>query len=251
VDAYVYGVLRAPEGAWPAREGVDGQDAGLVTHGHLAALVSDAPTVPVKANRRNLTAHSRVLQEVARERCILPMRFGVVMPDREAVVRELLEGRADELRVELDAFEPYVELDLRVICPEEVLLRAVVAERRDVATLRDAIGGKPPDAAYYDRIRLGELVAEAVSAKRETLTSRVAAKLEPLAVATDVGEALHEEMLANLAFLVARDGIAQFDDAVERLGKDFGSNVSLRYVGPLAPHRFVTLASESGVQAWA
>jgi hypothetical protein len=249
VDAYVYGVLRAPAGNLGSREGVDGEQVGLVEHGDLAALVSDAPNVPVKANRRNLTAHSRILQEVARERCVLPMRFGVVMPGREAVSRELLEARADELRVELDAFEPYVELDLRVICPEEVLLRSVVAERRDVAALRDALAGRPAEASYHDRIRLGELVSDAVAAKRETLTRRVTAKLEPLAVATEVGEALHEEMLANLAFLVARDSVSQFDEAVDRLGKDFGPNVSIRYVGPLAPHRFVTL--ESGARAWA
>ena len=250
MNAYVYGVLRPP-GSWSAREGIDGQEVTVVEHGDLAALVSEAPTVPVKANRRNLTAHSRVLQEVAGERCILPMRFGVVMPDRPSVVRELLEARADELRVELDAFEPYVELDLRVICPEEVLLRAVIAERRDVATLREAVGDRPADATYYERIRLGELVAEAVAAKREALTRRVTAKLEPLAAATEVGEPLHEEMLVNTAFLVSRDTVAQFDDAVERLGQDFGPNITLRYVGPLAPHRFVTLASDTEVRAWA
>src|SRR4051812_48014964 len=97
MDAYVYGVIAAGAGLRPPADGVDDQPVELVEHGELVALVSDAPRVPVRANRRNLMAHSRVLQSVIGERCVLPMRFGVVMPDRGAVEEELLAQNADWL----------------------------------------------------------------------------------------------------------------------------------------------------------
>src|SRR6059036_297633 len=109
MDAYVYGVITAGAGWRPPDEGVEGQVVELVERDELAALVSDAPRVPVKANRRNLMAHSRVLQSVIGERCVLPMRFGVVMPDREAVADELLGENADWLTSQLRVFETYVE----------------------------------------------------------------------------------------------------------------------------------------------
>jgi hypothetical protein len=254
MDAYVYGVIAAGAG-WPAppgaADGVDDQPVELVERGELAALVSDAPRLPVKANRRNLMAHSRVLQGVIAERCVLPMRFGVVMPDRAAVEEELLAHNEEWLGAQLRVFETYVELDVQALCREEALLRAVVKERPQLAELREALRGRPGPATYYDRIRLGELVADAVAEKREQVAARVGDALSPRAAATKRNEPLHEEMLANLAFLVDRGRIREFDAAVEALGEELGEDLRLRYTGPLAPHNFVDLEAGTEAQAWA
>src|SRR2546423_1154323 len=185
MDAYVYGVTRASAGWRPSFEGVDEQPVEVVAKGELAGLVSDAPSVPVKTSRRNLMAHSQVLQQVIAERCVLPMRFGVVMPDRAAVEEELLAANGERLEAQLRAFEPFVELDVRALCPEERLLRMVVTGRADLAELREAIRGRPGVATYYDRIRLGELVAQAVAEKREEAAGRIGAAPRPLAGARE------------------------------------------------------------------
>src|SRR5436309_4600417 len=182
MDAYVYGVIAAGTTGWrPPGEGVDDQPVELVEHGELAALVSDAPRVPVKAKRRNLMAHSRVLQSVIGERCVLPMRFGVVMPDRAAVTEELLARNEDWLEAQLRVFETYVELNVQAVCLEESLLRAVVKERPHLAGLRESLRGRPGPATYYERIRLGELVADGVAEKQEEVAARVADALGELA----------------------------------------------------------------------
>lgn len=251
MDAYVYGVLAATSGPSPPGRGVEGQGLDLVKSGGLAALVSDAPEVPVRANRRNLMAHTDVLRRVAVERGVLPMRFGVVMPDRDAVRDELLAAHGRELSAQLEAFEPYVELDVRVLCPEDALLRAVLADRPDIAKLRSDLAARPPDATYYERIRLGELVAQAVGARRAEVVATVSARLEPLAAATDRGEPLHDEMLANVAFLVPRDQVGAFDAAVDELAETLGTDARVSSIGPLAVHRFVDLGAESEAGAWA
>ncbi|MEA2429569.1 MAG: hypothetical protein QOF65_570 [Thermoleophilaceae bacterium] len=251
MDAYVYGVMRASPAWRSAGEGVDEQAVEVVAHGELAALVSDAPRVPVKANRRNLMAHSRVLQAVIADQCVLPMRFGVVMPDRAAVEEELLVNNAERLGAQLRAFGPYVELDVRALCAEDSLLRMVVTERPQLAELRESLRGRPGPATYYDRIRLGELVASAVAEKREELASRVASRLGALAAATENGEPLHEQMLANVAFLVDRARIGEFDAAVSALDLELDDEIRLRYNGPLAPHNFVDLEAGAEAEAWA
>src|SRR3954452_11561505 len=139
MDAYVYGVIGAGSAGWrPPGEGVDDQPVELVERDGLAALVSEAPRVPVKANRRNLMAHSRVLQSVIGERCVLPMRFGVVMPGRAAAEGGLLAQNGDWLTSQLRVFETYVELVARAVCREEELLRAVVRDRPRLAELRES-----------------------------------------------------------------------------------------------------------------
>src|SRR4051794_21460630 len=184
MDAYVYGVTRAGAIERSPGEGIDGQLVEVATHGGLAALVSDAPKVPVKASRRNLMAHSRVLQSVIAETCVLPMRFGVVMPSRDAVQVELLDAHSEGLLEHLRILEPYVELDVRGLCAETALLQAVVAERPDIAKLRARIEGRPVESTYHESIRLGELVANAVAGKREEIAQRIVEQLEPLAAAT-------------------------------------------------------------------
>ena len=252
MDAYVYGVTRAGAAERSPGEGVDGQRVEAVTHDGLAALVSDAPNVPVKASRRNLMAHSRVLQSVIAETCVLPMRFGVVMPSRDAVQEELLEANSELLHEHLRALEPYVELDVRGLAAEHEMLQAIVKERPDIARLRASIEGRPVERTYQESIRLGELVAHAVAEKRDAIGQRILSELEPLAAAARTGDAVHEQMVANVAFLVERERVREFDEAVDALGRELTDpEVRVRYVGPLPPHNFVDLASETEARAWA
>jgi hypothetical protein len=252
MDAYVYGVTRAGADQRSPGEGIDGQIVETVAHEGLAALVSDAPNVPVKASRRNLMAHSRVLQSVIADTCVLPMRFGVVMPGREAVEEQLLVANQDGLLEHLRVLEPYVELDVRGLCAETALLQAVVAERPDIAKLRGSIEGRPVESTYHESIRLGELVAQAVTEKRAEIAQRILAQLEPLAAAARPSDPLHEQMVANLAFLVERERVGEFDAAVDAIGRERSDpEVRVRYLGPLPPHNFVDLASETEARAWA
>jgi hypothetical protein len=47
------------------------------------------------------------------------------------------------------------------------------------------------------------------------------------------------EDLINAAFLVERERVRVFEDAVEDLGRDLIGRVRLRLLGPLAPYDFV------------
>jgi hypothetical protein len=179
------------------------------------------------------------------------MRFGVVMPDRAAVEEELLRQNGDWLSSQLRVFETYVELDVRALCAEEELLRTVVKERPQLAELRESLRGRPGPATYYERIRLGELVAGAVAEKREEMTGWVAGALGRYAAATKVAEPLHEQMLANVAFLVDRERLPEFDASVQALDRELDEEIRLRYTGPLPPHNFVDVEAGMEAQAWA
>jgi hypothetical protein len=247
----VYGIVRAEAQAPPPPAGVEGRPVTRVAAGPLAALVSDAPDGPVKASRRNLMAHSGVLQSAVAATCVLPMRFGIVMPSADAVEHELLREHESRLLAQLDAFEDLVELDLKVLCPEEDLLRAVMAERPEIAQLRERLSGQAPEATYYERIRLGELVAGAVAAKRDELVRRVVERIEPLTVETAVGEPAHDDMLVNCAFLAQRTRVKEVDAAVDALGAELGESMRVKYVGPLPPHHFVDTGTGAESTSWA
>ncbi|HVY95979.1 MAG TPA: GvpL/GvpF family gas vesicle protein [Solirubrobacterales bacterium] len=237
---YVYGVL-ASGAAAPPGHGIDDAPLAVVPRDGVAALVSDVPADFLEAGREELLTHSRVLEEAMKRSVVLPMRFGVVLPDEAAVQERLLDPYAEELEAQLRAMEGKVEITIKGIYDEAAILREVLAENREIAKLREAIHGKPEDATYYQRIELGELVAAALDEKRAAAAPEIVDRLALLAADVRVGEPVHERMAVNASFLVERDRLAEFDRAVDRLGAEQAGRIQLKYTGPLPPHSFVAL----------
>lgn len=238
---YVYGVVRAEGASAPKGTGIDEKPIGLVAHHSVAALTSDVPVDFVEAGREELLAHTRVLEEAMEASVVLPMRFGVVLPDEESLRERLLEPYGEALEAQLEAMGGKVEVTIKGIHDEEAILREVIAESREIAKLRDAIQGKPEAATYYERIRLGELVAAALDEKREAVAPQIVDRLVPFAVDVRLGEPVHERMAVNASFLVERDRLDEFDRAVEEIGAEQAGRIQLKYTGPLPPHSFVEL----------
>ena len=239
---YVYGVVRASSGAKPRGKGIGGGALRVIAADGLGALTNDVAPGPLEAGRDELLDHSRVLEEAIGRGTILPMAFGVVMPDESAVRRELLEAHRPQLEAQLEDMEGKVEVNVKGLYDEQAVLSEVVEEEREVAQLRDAIRDQPADATYYERIRLGERVAELLEAKREADGAAVVDELASHAVAVEVGEPIHERMAVNASFLVERDALEDFDAALERIAEGQGGRIRFKLTGPLAPHSFVELA---------
>lgn len=238
---YVYGVVRVGGKRWPKLEGINGEPVAPVAAEGLAALTSDVPDELLEAGREELLTHSRVLERALEHGTVLPMRFGVVLPDEQSIRDELLAPHSDELEAQLQAMDGKVEVNIKALHDEETVLREVIAEIPEAAELRDSIQGKSEDATYYERIRLGELVAQALDDKREQTGPAIVDRLSPHAVAVQVGDPAHERMALNASFLVERKGLKGFDRAVDALAEEQGGRIRLKYTGPLPPHSFVEL----------
>ena len=240
---YVYGVATPPSTAEVAGAGVGDPPAPVraLVHETLAALVSPIPAQRVRATRANLGAHLRVLQEAMDTATVLPMRFGVVFPDEDAVREELLVARRAELESLADRLKGHIQLDVRAFYDEDALLREIVGEDGAVATLRERVRELPGDAGHFDRIRLGELVAGAVATRRARDEQAILERLQPLAADVRVDEGLSERVAFKGSFLVARDVADRFDEVLDDLAKGLSARMRFKVVGPLPPHGFVEL----------
>lgn len=240
---YVYGVTGA-SAVLPTQHGIDGAQLRLVADDGLAAIVSDVPDGELQMDAKAIRAHAAVLEAVNAEHTVLPMRFGFVVADDEHVRSDLLGPHHSDLSAQLREFEGKVELKLRATYEEERLMREILAEDSEVARLRRELHGAPEDATYYARIRLGELVAQAVERKRDRDSAAIVDRLSPLALAVDLAEPTHERIVLSASFLVERSAIERFDQAVDTIGGEQAERMRMRYSGPFPPHSFVQLAQE-------
>ena len=241
---YVYGVIRPTRKAAPRVRGIGRKQVRIVRADGIGALTSDVPAEDLEAGREELLAHARVLEKSLDHGTVLPMRFGVVLPSESAVRDQLLEPHRRELEDQLEQMEGKIEVNIKAIYDEAALLTEVIRERPEIGQLQKQIRGQPEDATYYERIRLGELIAESVNQKRDADGAALTDRLASHAVAVEVGEPVHERMALNASFLVDRDRLAKFDAELDEIAAEQRDRMRFKYTGPLAPHSFVELAME-------
>jgi Gas vesicle synthesis protein GvpL/GvpF len=236
---YVYGLIKSDTAVPDGLTGLGPSGkVWTIVHGPVAAIVSDVPIDRPLGVRGDLVAHEAVLDTVAAQAAVVPMRFPAVV-EEHAVVDELLAPNEDHFVALLDDLEGRVQFTLTGRYEQDAVLREVLQGDEEIRALREKVRELPEDAAYYDRVRLGELIVRALEQRRETEGAAIVDRLEPFAVATVTNQLAAPDDVVNVAFLVDRERQEEFENAVEDVGKDLAGRVRLRLLGPVAPYDFI------------
>ncbi|MDI5969024.1 GvpL/GvpF family gas vesicle protein [Streptomyces sp. SL13] len=206
----------------------------VLSAGPLKAVVGDAPD-GLRAKRRDLLAHQRVLDRLMEDGAVLPMRFGLIGPDDERV-RAVVEDNAAAYTERLGELGDCREYNLKVSRDEDDLLREIIATVPEARRLNDVTRGDP--GAHRERRALGEIVAREVQSRQDLTAQDMIARLAPNAVRQALAEPTGEHFL-NVSFLVAREQVAAFSEAVHQEAADRGDAYTLSLNGPLPPYSFV------------
>jgi hypothetical protein len=239
---YVYGIVPGDVEEVPDAKGV-GDPPGavkVVRHGSIAALVSEIDTSKPLGRPEDLTAHQQILDATASEVPLLPLRFGAVMTNTKAVVDELLAPHEEEFANALGELEGRAEYVVKGRYVEKAVLAEILDENEEAARLREEIQeAGDQDATRGQRIRLGEIVNQAVSAKREEDTRKLGDAVAPYVVASNVREPSHELDAAYVAFLADTAKQKELEKAVGGLAHDWQDRIELDLLGPMASYDFV------------
>ncbi|WP_084955748.1 GvpL/GvpF family gas vesicle protein [Thermoactinospora rubra] len=243
---YVYGVVPADVEVSPDARGVGDPPSpvDLVRHREIGALVSKVPLDRPLGRPDDLVAHEQLLDATAAEVPVLPIRFGAVLSQAEAVVEELLGPHHDEFAAALKELDGRVEYLVKGRYVEQVVLREVLEENPEAARLREQIVGQSAEATRDLRIQLGEIINQAIAAKREADTRALAERLQPYCLQAAVRPPTHEQDAVQLALLVETDRGPELEEAVQEVAESWAERVTLRVLGPLAPYDFATTSRQ-------
>jgi gas vesicle protein GvpL/GvpF len=236
---YVYGIVRAGRG-FRSTDGVLGGTVATLEHRRLAALAGPVPERSVRAKRRDLLRHSEVLQQAFADQVVLPFRFGIVFPDAQTLVDEVLEPRQEELLDLLDRFADAGELRLRAAYHDrDSILADIVRSDPALARLRDQSRGR--SGADPKLLQLGEAVANAFAARRRADADAIVSRLGKLAEEVVVDEPTGELEVLRASFLVRRRKTRKFDELLESVALTHRHLIGFTCTGPVPPHSFVDL----------
>jgi hypothetical protein len=236
---YVYGIVPAGAPVDLVHDAGMGEPVELVVDGPVGALVEVVDPDRPLGRRRDLVAHSTVLNTMAEHGPVLPMRFGSVIQGQTAVAEELLRPQRDHFVALLEQVDGSVQFTVRARYVLDTVLAEIVASEPEIAELRRRTADLPEDATHYERIRLGELVARAVDVRRHEDAQMILDRLAPHTDDQVVKEVSGMDNLAEFAFLVQTDGQADLEHAAEVLAEELDGRVRLSLVGPMALYDFV------------
>jgi hypothetical protein len=238
---FVYGIVPSDVEAAPDAEGIGSPPAKVTTirKGDLAALASEVDLDTPIGRPADLTAYQRLLDGTAPVAPVLPVRFGTVLNGRDAVA-DLLEAHHDEFAGALDQFENRVQYTVRGRFDEDEFVSAFLEQDRTAAELADQVRGRPEMESREQRIKLGEMINQAVELGREAECRDLIEAVGRYAEASVALPPSHELDAVHVAFLVGTDDEEAFISAVEDFAGQRQDLVRTRLLGPLAPYEFVT-----------
>ncbi len=236
---YLYAVVDRPDEQSLGPIGVGsppGEVRVLAVHG-VGVVVSETTEARFSPAGPDVATHQAVLGRLMEWYTVLPFRFGTVA-DGRAAVETLVSSAADDLRDRLRRLAGRVEVGVKVFWRKEEMRRAALA----AAGIRGALPlDAPQEERYAEAIRVGQAVEHIAGQWRERYVPRIAAALTAHSEELREGPPVATAMLWNASFLVRRERLARFREAVDELDRRLGDYLDFRYVAPLPPYSFVDL----------
>ncbi len=241
---YLYGVMEASEPRTTQLVGVQGQEIQALVFKDVAAMVSPWTSDVVRATPENCLAHERVLVELVKTQTVLPFEFGTIAPTVEAV-NQLLRRNYSRIRHALAKLSGAVEVNVTALWRDmKTIFGELVKAHPMIATYKREIMSKPYEQTYQDRLRIGQVVAEALKAKRHLEGEKLFRLLKTHATSACqecMGKPVGDNVIFFAAFLVKREAYSGFESSLMELGSRHDGRIDFKYTEPLPPYHFVDL----------
>lgn len=241
---YIYGIIRNSDKTEFTSKGIGGRNDRVycVTYNDISAVVSASPIIQYQARRVNMIAHQVVLEDVMKRFCVLPVRFSTISPyDNDEEIETIISNdyrRFDDMLKKMNGKK---ELGLKVLAIENKIYENIIDKYDNIRLLRDKLKNKPADKIHYERVKVGEMVSDALKQEKEIYKNHILDHIRPISEDVKVNDVYGDFMILNAAFLIKNEIENLFDNAICDLDKQYGHLMTFKYVGTLPPYNFVNL----------
>lgn len=237
---YLYAVIAGPTEKTYDFAGIDDSTVYSTSDGQVAAVVSNVSNKRIRPERRHLSVHQEVLKRLMKETTPLPLAFGIIA-DGPKAIRRILSLNSEAFIWELQRVSNKVEMGLRVRWDVPNIFDYFIHTHCELRAARDRFFGPNQEPTQEDKIELGRLFDGILNRDRENCTERVEEVLLPCCFEIKRNKCRNEYQVMNLACLVEREGLSQFEAGIFEAAGLFDNNFAFDYNGPWAPHNFVDI----------
>ncbi len=239
---YVYGVIEAKEPLTFGRMGIGGAGELVYTvqYRDLAAVISKTSIFIFDPTRDNALAHEHVIEEVMKRHTIIPMSFGTVFRTEDDI-REVLKSIYPSLKEVLRQMAGKLEFGLKVSWDRDKIIEELKRDDEEIRRFHQELTRKHLQSTYFARMQLGRMIERALSERATEYVREIYEGLRSVCVASRDNKPIGDKMILNAAFLIEKQREAEFDEAVNRIAKQYGDRLNFKYTGPWPPYNFVNI----------
>lgn len=242
---YLYGIVatNCKQGFGSIGIGGRGDNVYTLVYQNIAAIISRSPIIKYHVSRDNVSAHTTVLERVAKEHTVLPVRFCTIAKNEEMIVNNLLKTRYQEFIDLSKEMHGKMELGIRARWKDmDAIFAEVVEENKNIKALKEAsLREKNTQKRYADSVRIGEMVQKALEKKRQQEAQALLEIIRPLSSDCKESKLYGDMNLLNAAFLVDKTKEEDFDKKLNNLQKEYQERTLLIYTSSTVPYSFVEL----------
>ncbi|MCG2675919.1 GvpL/GvpF family gas vesicle protein [bacterium] len=239
---YLYCIIESTEGRNFGPIGIGGRGDVVSTIGYqdLGAVISDTPMTKYVISRENMTAHTKVIEEVMKDYTVLPVRFCTIATSTEEV-RNLLRIRYLEFKGLLRDMDNKIESGVKALWKDmDIIFKEIVDENKEIKKTKEK-AAKSSTPSRSQRMAIGEMVKDALEKKKEREGEEIVDVLKRISVDFRTNKLMGDKMLLNAAFLVDRGRVREFDSLMDDLTAKYKERIKFKYVGPVPPYNFVNI----------
>ena len=243
---YIYGIIKTDKEKSFGPCGINTDEkVYTISHQDIACIVSKSPVQDYSSMLKEtlghyLVKHQTIIEKIMREYTIIPMKFGTFAFNDDEAIEVLKRGYCQfkELLINMDG---KIELDVAATYNDlDSIIKEIADVDEGIREFKAEIAKRPSSQTLQDRIKIGMMIKEALSKRREKEQSHIIEFLKGVAVDFQKHQVMDDKMILNCAFLLEKSKEINFDAALKELNQEYKEKVNFRCVGPLPPYSFAT-----------
>ncbi|NLI13617.1 GvpL/GvpF family gas vesicle protein [Pelotomaculum propionicicum] len=210
-------------------------DLFFIPYQSIAIIVKKASKSSWQPNRKNILNHQKVITQLQEIIDLLPLRFGTVFKNNSEA-EKIMANNFDEINRLLNKIKGRIELGLKIFWKQDAFIKEI--GNKKIEKLKKEYGARKKDR-YAIAIEAGRIIEEKVLDKRDEYVRTIFKPLSNLADDSILNPVTGEKMVFNAVFLIKKEHITVFDEAVKDFHDKYQDKFIFKYSGPWTPYNFV------------
>jgi len=198
--------------------------------------------------KRTVLNHQKVINKVMKGRAVIPMRFGIVYK-KKGQIEEVLEKNYRKFKNILGSLVDKKEWGVKIFCDQGRLASKIQAKDGSIKKLRKQLGTGPEGKKFFLQKKLDAItesrMEEEMNKYSQIFLKRLSKDSDKYILNDTSSKELtgrNEEMIINVAYLVADKNLVKFEKNLDELREKYlGDRFLLELSGPWPPYNFVNL----------
>lgn len=247
---YIYAIVKNKDNATlPELVGLNSQKITFIPYqGFMVVaskiLLGNLGDLGVEELKTLVAIHEKVNEWLIKDFNVIPLKFGTVVKNEEALFDFLKETHPCFLAA-FEEIDGKAEFVVETLWNEKKIIEEIAKENPEVQKLKQKAESQGKILGLPAKIKLGKLIIDNIELRRKEYVKDILNFLKNYASDNREGKILNKEAIMSYSFLIHKSQESEFETKLNQLGEKYQYKLRFKYIGPMAPYSFVNITFAS------